>query len=1104
MTVLSVLLTALISCSAPAGDCDSFVSDLMSRMTLEEKVGQLNLPVASSKIVTGDPSSQDIMRLIRNSQAGALFNAIGYENLMAFQRAAVNESRLGIPLIFGLDVIHGYKTIFPVPLALASSWDMDLVEQTSRAAATESAADGLNWLYGPMVDISRDPRWGRCVESPGEDPYLSSRYAEAAVKGYQGNLSDNTEVLACVKHFALYGASESGRDYSETDMSLERMLNVYLQPYHAAVKAGAATVMSSFNDVNGLPATSNKWLLDTVLRKQWGFKGFVVSDYNAVKELSAHGLGDEHKAAVMALRAGTDMDMVCSYFLNNICDAVRSGELSESVVDDACRRILTAKYRLGLFQNPYKYISKDGISGDVAEAASQLALKAATESFVLLKNNGDLPLKAGSRVALVGPFADDGSQYTGSWAAMAKDNYPSIRSALCKNKNLDIRYARGSNIMEDAELEKAVTYRRKYVRDMRDTDSMIKEAVSLAKRSDVIVACLGEGAYMSGESGCRTSLRIPDCQERLLRQLVLTGKPVILVLFSGRPLVLEWENKNLSSILEVWYGGSQTGQAIADVLTGKSNPSGKLPMTFPRTEGQIPIYCAHKPLGRPNREDDGFNRYRSSWIDSPTSPLYPFGFGLSYSKFEYSEISLDSTSLAGDGSIKASVAVTNTSDVDGVEIVQLYIRDVESSMTRPVKELKGFKRVFIPAGSTVDVEFEISQSMLSWYYTTISTTEPVTEPGEFEIMIGPDSRDVKSATIYYRRSGVETVDFGVLDDGTTAHKFTLVNENGSSMELTDFGARIISINVPDREGRMADVVVGPGDLETFSRNRFFGCVIGRYANRINHSSFTLDGVEYPLDANESFAGVPVHCHGGSQGFDLYVWDAAPLIEEDRVGVRFARMSTDGEAGFPGNCECSVTYWLTNDNVVKVEYEAATDKPTVVNLSNHTYFNLKGNEGGYVMEHLLCVEADSCIQNNLQLCPDIVMPVEGTPFDFKEPHRVDYRLDMPSKHLEIMRGMSACWVVRNWDSSLRRVADLYDRHSGRGVQVWTTEPALLTYTGRGFNGAIKGKYGPIEKYSGMLLETIHMPDSPNQNRFPSTVLRPDDRYYSCTEWHFYAK
>lgn len=763
-----------------------FVTELMSQMTLEEKIGQLNLPVVTSEIVTGETLSGNVVSLIRAGQAGAVFNAAGYETVYGLQKIAVEESRLGIPLLFGLDVIHGYKTCYPVPLGLASSWNMSLVEKVGRISAIEASADGINWLYGPMLDISRDPRWGRCVESPGEDAFLNGAYGAAMVKGIQGELRSDSEILSCVKHFALYGASESGMDYRETDMSPERMYNVYLEAYREAIQAGAASVMASFNDINGTPASADEWLLNEVLRNQWGFDGFVVSDYNAIREMSVHGLGDASEVSKRAITAGVDMDMVCSYYLKTFAEAVRSGRISEEVIDRACRRILEVKYELGLFENPYKFIAPDRGSRIGTEEAVELAYKSAVESFVLLKNDGALPLKDGAKVAFVGPFVDAGAQYAGSWSAKAPKTMQSIFDVLKNRNDVDYLYARGANILDDAELEQAITFRRPYERDDRSQKEMLKEALKVAKRSDVIVACLGEGAYMSGESNCRTSLGIPDCQRVLLEELARTGKPVVLVLFSGRPLTLSWEDENLEAILDVWYGGTCAAEAIVDVLIGKQNPSGKLTMTFPRSVGQIPIYYGHKPSGRPNAEDDGFHRFRSSWIDSPTSPLYPFGYGLSYSNFEYSDVKLSRNSMSVGDAVRASVRVTNTGKMDGDEIVQLYIRDVESSMTRPVKELKGFRKVHIPAGESREVEFDITADMLSWYYVDAYNmsrspkplrVEKTLEEGDFEIMIGPNSAQTASALLRVEEkthrassvltspSGLNVVEFSLTEKG---------------------------------------------------------------------------------------------------------------------------------------------------------------------------------------------------------------------------------------------------------------------------------------------------------------------------------------------------
>lgn len=729
---------AVCACSGGGSRTDRQVSELLSRMTLEEKLGQLNVLVAPKGAVTGEQQSTGVKEKVRSGAVGSLFGRHDRDELMEWQRLAVEESRLGIPLLFGADIIHGYRTTFPVPLALAATWNAAAMEETARISAREASADGITWLYNPMVDICRDGRWGRCVEGAGEDPYLSSVYAAAMVHGTQGDLKDDDEILACVKHFALYGASEAGRDYRETDMSLARMYNEYFPPYKAAVDAGVATVMTSFNDVNGLPATGNRWLMTEVLRNQWGFDGFVVSDYNAVGEMVRHGIGDKMTVSELSLNAGVDADMMTEGFVD-LAESVKAGRVSMKTVDQACRRVLEAKMKLGLFEDPYRFLrcEEERIYTPEHRAAAR---RIAAESFVLLKNDGVLPLSRKTKVALIGPLADAGAQYTGSWQGAAYDDCKSLMAAMTQ-EGLDVVFAKGSNMLEDADLEQAACRNRKYLRDTRSEDSMIREAVRAARSSDVVVAAVGEPAWMTGEASSRTSLDIPQPQRRLLEALVKTGKPVVILLFSGRPMTLEWENANVDAVLDVWYGGSEAADAILDVIYGKVNPSGKLTMTFPRNVGQIPIYYNMKSGGRPSKTDS-YKRFSSCYIDSPNSPLYPFGYGLSYTTYEYSEFALSADLMTSGSSVTASVKVTNTGAYDGDETVQLYIHDVYSSMTRPVKELKAFRKVHVKAGETVEVSFDITPDMLSWYYAdpcTAGVPQKILEPGEFEIMVGPDS-----------------------------------------------------------------------------------------------------------------------------------------------------------------------------------------------------------------------------------------------------------------------------------------------------------------------------------------------------------------------------
>lgn len=743
MRGISIFLSAVLLLSACV-PVKTRVDELMSQMTLEEKLGQLNCLVAPRGAVTGEQQSTGVAEKVRSGAVGSLFGRHDRDELMAWQKMAVEESRLGIPLLFGADIIHGYRTTFPVPLALAATWNPESMERAARISTVEASSDGLTWLYNPMVDICRDPRWGRCVEGAGEDPYLASVYSETMVRGIQGDLTGDDEILACVKHFALYGASEAGRDYRETDMSPARMYNEYFPPYKAAVDAGVASVMSSFNDVNGIPATGNRWLMTEVLRNQWGFDGFVVSDYNAVGEMVRHGIGDRKTVSELALNAGVDSDMMTEGFVEELAASVKEGRVSMKTVDQACRRVLEAKEKLGLLADPYKFLrcEQNRIYTDEHRKAAR---EIAAESFVLLKNDGTLPLQDGKKVALVGPLADAGAQYTGSWQGAAYADCRSLFAAM-KEAGCDFVFAKGSNMLEDAELEQAACRNRKYLRDPRSESQMIREAVAAARQSDVVLAAVGEPAWMTGEASSRTSLDIPQPQKRLLEALVKTGKPVVLLLFSGRPMTLEWEDSNMAAILDVWYGGSEAADAILDVVYGRVNPSGKLTMTFPRNVGQIPLYYNMKNGGRPAKTDS-YKRFSSCYMDSPNSPLYPFGYGLSYTTFEYTDFALSADAMPSDGSVTASVKVTNTGSRDADETVQLYIHDVYSSMTRPVKELKAFRKVRVKAGETVEVSFEITPEMLSWYYVDpFETGAPqlALEPGDFEIMVGPDSSTLQT------------------------------------------------------------------------------------------------------------------------------------------------------------------------------------------------------------------------------------------------------------------------------------------------------------------------------------------------------------------------
>lgn len=726
-------------------EMDAFVDNLLSKMTLEEKLGQLNLP-ASDDIVTGQAKSSNIGAMVAAGKVGGVFNIKGVEKIRDLQRIAVENSRLGIPLLFGMDVIHGYETVFPIPLALSCSWDIPAIEKSARIAAQEASASGICWTFSPMVDICRDPRWGRASEGSGEDPFLGSEIARAMVKGYQGeNLEKNDEIMACVKHFALYGAPEGGRDYNTVDMSRQRMFNEYFAPYKAGAEAGAGSFMTSFNTVDGVPATANRWLLTDVLRGMWGWDGFVVTDYTAISEMIEHGMGDLQQVSALALKAGTDMDMVANGFNGTLAQSLQEGIVNLGQIDMAVRRILEAKYKLGLFKNPYKYIDEQRQKNEIYTKANvEEARRIAQETFVLLKNeNHLLPLKKQGKIALIGPLANTSANMPGTWSVAASlDKYKTLYQAFkdAVGKKAEILYAKGSNLEADPQLEADATMFGREMRDPRSEEELLAEALNVAAGADVIVAALGESSEYSGESSSRTILTLPATQRRLLEALLATGKPVVMLNFAGRPTVMEWETEHVPAIMNVWFGGSEAGDAIADVVFGEVSPSGKLTMSMPRSVGQIPVYYNSLNTGRPKEDDSRFLKFRSGYIDSPNSPLYPFGYGLSYTEFNYTDFTLSSTEMTPDGSITATVTVTNTGNYDGDEIVQLYLRDMVGSISRPVKELKGFQRIHLNAGESKTVEFAITPELLKFYNYEL---EYVCEPGEFQVMVGPDSERVQ-------------------------------------------------------------------------------------------------------------------------------------------------------------------------------------------------------------------------------------------------------------------------------------------------------------------------------------------------------------------------
>jgi len=728
---------------------NGFVSNLMSKMTLDEKIGQLNLLTPGGGVATGAVVNPDVESKIKAGKIGGLFGVIGVDKIRQAQELAVNGSRLKIPLIFGSDVIHGYKTTFPIPLGLSCSWDIPMIERSARVAATEATADGLSWVFSPMVDIARDPRWGRVAEGAGEDPYLGSQISAAMVRGYQGtNLAADNTLIACVKHFALYGAAEAGRDYNTTDMSRIRMYQDYLPPYKAAVDAGVGSVMSSFNEIDGIPATANKWLLTDLLRKQWGFKGFVVTDYTSINEMIDHGMGDLQTVSALALKAGTDMDMVGEGFLNTLKKSLQEKKITQAEIDAACRRILEAKYKLGLFDDPYRYCkpekaAKEVLSADKRQAAREFGAR----STVLLKNNNQtLPLKKTGTIALIGPLANNKTNMLGTWA-VSGDNQQSIpvldgMKAVGGN-GVNILYSKGANITDDSLLAKqANVFGPKVEMGPGTPDQLLAEAVATANKADVIVAVVGEASEMSGEAASRTDISLPQSQRRLLEELAKTGKPLVVVLMSGRPLTIEKESALATSLLHVWFQGHEAGNAIADVLFGAYNPSGKLTMTFPRNVGQVPIYYSHKNTGRPQDLTKPTQKFRSNYLDAANTPLYPFGYGLSYTNFSYSALQLSKTSMRPNEKITATVTVTNNGNYDGEEVVQLYIRDMVGSVTRPVKELKDFQKIMLRKGESRQVSFTITEEKLKFWNSDLKW---VSEPGAFKVFVGTSSDSVKEA-----------------------------------------------------------------------------------------------------------------------------------------------------------------------------------------------------------------------------------------------------------------------------------------------------------------------------------------------------------------------
>ncbi len=743
MLALSAITCSLVCCNAPntKSDWKSFSGDktierkvdsVLRLMTLEEKIGQMT-QFAANWTVTGPSISNDFLPYLEKGLVGSVFNAATVEGIRNMQKIAVEKTRLGIPILFGYDVIHGYETIFPIPLAEACSWDLELMKRSAQIAAEEAASDGQHWTFAPMVDISRDPRWGRVMEGAGEDPYLGSLIAKARVEGFQGgnswqSLKETNTVLACAKHFAAYGAAESGRDYNTAELSEHTLRNFYLPPYEAAKEAGVATFMASFNEINGIPATASKWLMTDILRKEWDFKGFVVSDYTGINELVFHGIAEDNKlAAELAANAGIDMDMTGATFINYLTKLVEEGKVSEKTIDNAARRVLEMKFILGLFDDPYRYLDENRAKATLQKPEfMDVARKAASQSVVLLKNNNNiLPIKKDTpkKVALIGAMIKDSINLNGEWQGRGKrEQSVSLFKGLqevYKDSNVQFSYAQGTTLTES-------------------TPQSIAQAVATAKNSDVVLVALGEDFNWSGEAACLTDIRLHATQRELLKALKETGKPIALLVFSGRPLDLSWEDANVDAILQVWFPGTQGGRGIADVVAGNYNPSGRLVMSFPRSVGQVPVYYNQKNTGRPVDMNNPQGDYKSKYEDSPITPLYPFGYGLSYTTFDIKNAKLDKTELSKDGNLTATASVTNTGATDGEIVVQLYVRDLVGSVTRPVKELKGFKKIALKAGETQTVSFDIKANDLAFYGQDM---KKIVEAGKYKLWIAQHSSD---------------------------------------------------------------------------------------------------------------------------------------------------------------------------------------------------------------------------------------------------------------------------------------------------------------------------------------------------------------------------
>ena len=735
--LLSLVLAGLGITISAQKSIDQKVTELMAKMTLEEKIGQLNQ--YNDDITATGPVTKDADKAgqVRAGKLGSILNAIGAKNTKNWQDQAM-QSRLKIPLLFGQDVIHGFRTTFPIPLGETATWDMNLIEKSARIAAIEASAYGIHWTFAPMVDIGRDPRWGRVMEGAGEDTYLGTLVGKARVKGFQGNgLGNKDAVMACAKHFAAYGAAVGGRDYNSVDMSLRQLHETYLPPFKAVSDMGVATFMNSFNDINGIPATGNKYLQRDLLKGAWNFQGFVVSDWGSIGEMIPHGFAKDNKdAALKAIIAGSDMDMESRSYTNHLAELVKEGKVDIQLVDDAVRRILTKKYELGLFDDPYRFINEKREKEQANNPEHRkFAREIGAKSIVLLKNENQLlPLSPTTKkVAIIGPFAKATVENHGFWSIAFPDDsqrivtqFDGIKAQL--DKNSELLYAKGCNANDNDK-------------------SLFAEAVETAKKADVVIMTLGEGHAMSGEAKSRSNIHFSGVQEDLLKEIAKTGKPIILMINAGRPLVFDWASENIPTIVYTWWLGTEAGNSIADVLFGKINPGGKLPMTFPRNEGQIPIYYNHYNTGRPAKNNTDRN-YVSAYIDLDNDPAYPFGFGLSYTTFQYSDVNVSATQLKGNQTLTASVTLTNSGNYDGEEVVQLYIRDLVGKVVRPVKELKGFQKIFLKKGESKTVSFNITPEDLKFYDDELNFDW---ESGEFDIMIGTNSAQVQTKRVNWEK-----------------------------------------------------------------------------------------------------------------------------------------------------------------------------------------------------------------------------------------------------------------------------------------------------------------------------------------------------------------